>query len=202
MGCSVRPSGWAGLFGNRADTLTDDMWRLGDLWSEALADTLYDRVVAAGDDDDAIIAAIETGVRDQLRRVGTHAVDPAMSAFEVIAREDSTMRVADAANSVGLAPRALERRCCATFGMTPKAVLRRSRFLDLAAAIRGLSQPDEEEQAAAALFGSVAYQSRVPSLHRHDAGCVRARADAVTRCRPQTARRWAQLRRMAPSATV
>ena len=32
--------------------------------------------------------------------------------------------------------------------MTPKAVLRRSRFLDMAAAVRGMRQPDEEEQAA------------------------------------------------------
>jgi AraC-like DNA-binding protein len=52
------------------------------------------------------------------------------------------------AERLGLSARALERRCCATFGLTPKAVLRRSRFLDMATAVRGISDPGEEERAA------------------------------------------------------
>ena len=147
VGMSIRPSGWGALFNCKAETLTDSMWRLEELWGDAVAQDLYRRVAAANDDD-AIVAAIEVTIRDQLKRIGSYAVDPAMRAFEDIARDDSTIRVADAGDVIGLGQRAMERRCCATFGMTPKAVLRRSRFLDMAAALRGMSQPDEEEQAA------------------------------------------------------
>jgi AraC-like DNA-binding protein len=58
------------------------------------------------------------------------------------------MRVGDAAETLGLSLPALKRRCQANFGLTPKSVLRRSRFLDMAAAIRGISNPGDEERAA------------------------------------------------------
>ena len=148
VGMSIRPSGWPALFDCKAFELTDNMWLLDDLWGDAMAARLYESVAAGADDDVAIVAAIEAIVRERLSAVGTYAVDPHMAAFEEIVRDDSTMRVSDAGAVVGLSARALERHCCATFGMTPKAVLRRSRFLDMAAALRGMSQPDEEEQAA------------------------------------------------------
>lgn len=147
VGVAVRPSGWRGLFCEKAAAFTDDMWQLDDIWGD-LSHRLFSEIRDAGECDASIITAIEGVLRDRLRRVGTYAVDPQMAAFEAIAREDSTIRVADAAERVGLSDRAMERRCCATFGLTPKAILRRSRFLDMAAVFRGISDPDDEERAA------------------------------------------------------
>ena len=75
-----------------------------------------------------------------------------MNDFAAIARSDSTIRIDDAAAKIGLSVRQLERRCLATFGLSPKAVLRRSRFLDMATAMRGFSSPSEEELAALRYF--------------------------------------------------
>ncbi len=146
VGVAVRPSGWHALFEKRARDIADGMFPLGDLWGTS-ADALFEGVSAATDDQQ-IVAAIETVVRARLAIVGSYATDPAMAIFEDIARDDSTMRVADAAERVGLSGSALERRCRATFGLTPKVILRRSRFLDMAAAVRGISHPDDEERAA------------------------------------------------------
>lgn len=147
VGVSIRPSGWNALFGRKAQDFADRMVALGELWGNT-ADALYRAVVDAGGDDAAIVAAIETVLREQRDRVGIHKNDPQMAAFEDIARNDSTMRVSDAAEALGLSGRALERRCCATFGLTPKAILRRSRFLEMATALRGFSDPNAEERAA------------------------------------------------------
>jgi AraC-like DNA-binding protein len=147
VGVALRPSGWHGLFDWKAQQFTDNMWSLRDLWGE-LSDRLYNDLCDAGDCNETMVAAIEAVVRDRLKAVNSYAFDPQMAAFENIAREDSTIRVADAAEQIGLSDRAMERRCCATFGLTPKAILRRSRFLDMAAVFRGISNPDAEERAA------------------------------------------------------
>ena len=146
VGVAIRPSGWAALFDCKASETADRMFALSELWGGA-ADALFEHCAAASDDA-GIIAAVETVVRMRLAAVGSYASDPAMAAFEQIARDDSTMRVADAADRIGVSGRALERHCCATFGLTPKVILRRSRFLDMAAAVRGISDPDEDERAA------------------------------------------------------
>lgn len=146
VGVAVRASGWAALFDRKAGDTADAMFALRDFWGDA-ADVLYDRIAAATDDA-GIVAAIEAVVRARLAEIGSYASDPAMAIFEKIARDDSTIRVADAATRCGLSGRALERRCCATFGLTPKVILRRSRFLDMATAVRGISNPDAEERAA------------------------------------------------------
>ncbi len=145
-GTAIRPSGWTALCNRKASEFADGMFAGRATWGED-ADTLMQDIHAA-DNDDAIVAVLEHFWRGQLAKFGNLPVDKTMVAFEAIANTDSTMRVADAADRVGLSPRALERRCCATFGLTPKAVLRRSRFLDMAAAVRGISDPGEEERAA------------------------------------------------------
>lgn len=147
VGVALRASGWAGLFEAKADSFTDDMFALDDIWGDC-ARALCDDLLTGSPDDASVIAAIENCVRKRLATLNNYAVDPAMAQFEKIARDDSTMRVADAAEELGLSGRALERRCAATFGMSPKAILRRSRFLDMATAVRGISDPGAEERAA------------------------------------------------------
>jgi AraC-like DNA-binding protein len=146
VGVAIRPSGWAALFAGPASDTADTMEPLSGRWG-SLGAQLHSAIDGVADDQ-AIVAAIAAVVRRRLHEIGSFSVNPAMAAFEEIARHDSTMRVSDAAARVGLSGRALERHCCATFGLTPKAVLRRSRFLDMATAVRGISAPDAEERAA------------------------------------------------------
>jgi AraC-like DNA-binding protein len=146
-GTAIRPSGWPAISDRKADQFADGMFPAQVTWGDD-ADQLYREAAATGDDDAGIVEALERFWRAQLAKFGTLDTDPAMAAFEEITNTDSTMRVADAAERVGLSARALERRCCATFGLTPKAVLRRSRFLDMATALRGISDPGEDERAA------------------------------------------------------
>jgi AraC-like DNA-binding protein len=146
VGSAIRPSAWASVFAHKADHFADRMVPLADDWGDAAAG-LYHDVVDAGDDD-AIVAALERGLRARITALGTRAIDPAMSAFEEVANGNSKVRVADAAQWLNLSVPALNRRCVATFGLTPKAILRRSRFLDMASALRGISDPGEEEKAA------------------------------------------------------
>jgi AraC-like DNA-binding protein len=91
-------------------------------------------------------------IERQLDQVDRNRVDPVVASFESIARSDSTIKVEAAAKLLGLSPRQLERRCLASFGLSPKAVLQRCRFLDMAAAMRGLSHADEAELAALRFF--------------------------------------------------
>jgi AraC-like DNA-binding protein len=146
-GTAIRACGWPALSEQKASDLADRMLPASVTWGDD-ASGLFDELDGTRNDDEAIVAGLEGFWRRQLAKRGFPGIDREMAAFEVIANEDSTVRVADVAERLGLAARALERRSCASFGMMPKAVLRRSRFLDLATAIRGISDPGEEERAA------------------------------------------------------
>ena len=146
-GTAIRPSGWTALCDQKAHVFADGMYPAQVAWGDD-TDQLYREAAATGEDDAEIIAALERFWCAQLAKFGHLETDLTMAAFEDIANNDSTTRVTDAARQLGLSARALERRCCATFGLTPKAVLRRSRFLDMAAALRGISDPGEDERAA------------------------------------------------------
>jgi AraC-like DNA-binding protein len=146
-GFAIRPSGWLALFPWKADGFTDRMLPLPDYWPD-LCGPMIEACRRPGTGDDAVVAAIEAALRSRLAQTGQATADPQMAAFEEIANNDSTMRVTEAAEELGLSLPALKRRCQANFGLTPKSVLRRSRFLDMAAAIRGISNPGDEERAA------------------------------------------------------
>ena len=149
-GFAIRSSGWNALFAESHDSLSNQMLPLQQLWGE-LAETLYAGVAAAVDDAGQL-AAMEAALRERIALMRSPDADLQMARFEVIARTDSTMRVEDAATEIGLSVRQLERRCLATFGLTPKAILRRSRFLDTATALRGFSSPSERELDALRYF--------------------------------------------------
>lgn len=143
IGIAIRPAGWASLFDQPAHLFTDGMFALGGIWGED-AGRLHRAVQAVAGDTDRIIAAIEEILLERIAARPQVSPDPRMLAFEHIARYDSTKKVAAACAEIGIAQHALERRCRASFGMTPKRVLRRSRFLDMASVMRGLFTPDDE----------------------------------------------------------
>lgn len=149
-GFAIRPGGWRSLFARPAADYADQMLPLGTAWGD-VADTLWEDCCAAPDDE-AIVAAMELGVSAQLDRVGLRRHDREMARFEHVARMDSTVRVEDVAAELGLSVRQMERRCLASFGFSPKGVLRRSRFLDMAAAMRGFSTPSQEHLAELRYF--------------------------------------------------
>lgn len=149
-GFAIRPRGWHAFFHEPHNLLSDKMLPLQQMWGE-LADTMYAGVASAGDDE-AQLAAMESALRERIALIRAPEIDMQMAQFEAIARTDSTIRVEDAAQDVGLSMRQLERRCLATFGLTPKSVLRRSRFLDSATAFRGFSTPNECELDALRYF--------------------------------------------------
>lgn len=150
VGFAIRPSGWYALFNQSHVDVKDRLFRLQDVWGD-LADRILEGIEAASDDA-GIVAAMEAGIAQRIETLSTPEIDLQMAQFEVIARTDSTMRIDDVADQVGLSVRQLERRCRSTFGLTPKGVLRRSRFLDIAAAKRGFSTPSERDLAELRFF--------------------------------------------------
>jgi AraC-like DNA-binding protein len=150
IGIAIRPGGWSALFREPARDLGDRMVRLGDHWG-ALATELTDRLMDEADDM-ARVAIIEDIIARRLAEIGTHKVCDMTERFEAMARADSTVRVADAAETLGLSIRRFERACYASFGHSPKAILRRSRFLDMASAFRGFTDPSKDDLAALRYF--------------------------------------------------
>ena len=150
IGFAIRPSGWSSLFWEPARSYADKMVSLGDAWDDIAPKLLSDLTDAP--DDGAKVAALERAVATQMARVGARHPDELIAHFEQIARADSMIKVEDIAARLGLSVRQLERRCLAACGLTPKMILRRSRFLDMAAAMRGFSSPSEEELAKLRYF--------------------------------------------------
>lgn len=147
VGIALCPAGWRALFDQPASDFTDHMLPLSELWGE-VSNRIHAAISAINPDDDAaIVAAIEQLFCERLETRGWQPPNPAMMAFELIARNDSITMIGDAAAQIGLSTRQMERQCKSTFGMTPKTILGRSRFLDMASAMRGLSQPSEEQLA-------------------------------------------------------
>ncbi len=141
-GFAVRPSAWRALFKQPATDFVNKMVPLQQAWGE-IAESLLGSVQAAKSDE-GMISAMEVAVRAQLKAIGRYRSDEKMALFEAIARSDSTVRMENAAQQLGLSVRQMERRCLAAYGLSPKAILRRSRFLDMAEAMRGFSSPGEE----------------------------------------------------------
>ncbi|MEP2737212.1 MAG: AraC family transcriptional regulator [Erythrobacter sp.] len=164
VGIAFRPSGWRALFTQSHSEFSDRLLSLNDVWGE-LAETLFNGAAAATNDGQKI-EVVEKVLAERLDALGTYDFDEAMARFEVFVRQDSTIRIDEAAKQIGLSVRQLERRCKYCFGHTPKAVLRRSRFLDMAAAMRGFSSPSEQLLAELRYFD----QSHLSKEFKHFAG--------------------------------
>ena len=149
-GFGIKPGGWRALIGKSARTFTDRMIPLSSAWGD-LAQTMFAAVSTAASDGE-IVTWMEAALTAQLARIGRSKEDLLMSRFEALARQDSTAKIEDLAAKLGMSVRQVERRCLDAFGLSPKTVLRRSRFLDMATAMRGFSTPSEEQLAALRYF--------------------------------------------------
>lgn len=141
-GFGILPGAWQALTGGSAEAVIDRLAAL----EGALGDS-FARATARIDDHEATFAAmIEAAAIWAGATIG--AIDPVAEAFERLVHLDPVRPVADIARAIGVSPRTLDRRVRAAFGIAPKLVLRRSRFLDMAAVVRGLVVADEETLAA------------------------------------------------------
>jgi AraC-like DNA-binding protein len=141
-GFAVRPSAWRALFSQPASEFVNKMVPLADSWGE-FADTLAQEIGNARTDA-AMVRAMDKAVRAQLDKRKRRRIDEKIALFETIARIDSTTKVESVAETLGLSVRQFERRCHAVWGLSPKAILRRSRFLDMTESMRGMATPGEE----------------------------------------------------------
>ena len=145
-GAAIRPSGWRALFHASHQDYADRLLRLDEVWhTPTLA---MEQAMEAATDDQGKITLLEGALRARLERIGRRKIDAKMARFEEFARTDPTRRIEDIAEEFDLSMRQLARRCQTGFGLTPKAILRRSRFLDMATAMRGFSSPSEQDLAA------------------------------------------------------
>lgn len=167
VGMALRSSGWRALHDQPTDRMTDMMMPLSDAWGDDAA-ALFHAVAGLADDDHAdIVSAMEEIVRARIAaRAVPNPIDDSMERFEHLSRGESMVRVTDAAQLLHLSAKQFERRCLAAFGMTPKTVLRRSRFLDMAAAMRHICTPSEEDLARLRYYD----QSHVNREFRHFIG--------------------------------
>jgi AraC-like DNA-binding protein len=150
VGFAIRPGAWRVFFAAPACDLIDTAQPLSDHWGE-IAVVMKARLAQATSDEE-IVAAMEDAIRARLAGCDLGLVDTKIDQFEHIMRTHGTARVDDVAARLGLSSRQFERRCLATFGLSPKIILRRSRFLDMAAAMKGYSQPGEEQLARLRYF--------------------------------------------------
>ena len=164
VGFAIRPSAWRSLFKDSATLYVNRMVPLQESWG-SLADELLAEIEMAKTDED-VVAAMERAVSQQLALVKRNKIDEKIAHFEIIARTDSTIRMEDVSNQIGLSVRQLERRCLGSYGISPKAILRRSRFLDMAESMRGFSSPGDQVLATLRYFD----QSHLNREFRHFSG--------------------------------
>lgn len=106
------------------------------------------RVVTPEADPVQLLDRLEQLVRRIVGELDPARPDPATQAFEHAAWTDPSIAVRTFAEAHGIDQRRLERVVKRDFGMSPKAVLRRARALDMAAMLRGVADNDEAEELA------------------------------------------------------
>ena len=150
LGCSIKPSGWRALINAPAHEFTEKFIPLSTLWDSRANNILS--ATSAEQSNEQLLELLEAAIAVQLKAINFDQEDMAVAHFEAIARLDSSIKIVDAAQQVGLSVRQLERRCHDKFGMSPKAILRRCRFLDMATAMRGFGNPSDAHLARLRYF--------------------------------------------------
>jgi AraC-like DNA-binding protein len=134
-GFAIRPSGWFGIESTAANLFADRLTRLIGAWGAELIHACRDI-----DNHQATVARLIVATRNRAATVrGT--VNPVMAAFERRAWLEPTSSVTAAAAEAGMNQSRFDRMVRAHFGHLPKTVMRRSRFLDMAAVMQGMEIP-------------------------------------------------------------
>ena len=126
--------------------LVDEIVTLDNVWSGVDAAWLDDFPL-----DQSPFAWLETMERcltAAFEQTPAGAISPITREFDRACLLDPNLRVADFAERLDVTSRTVTRVINRDFGMPPKKVLQRARALDLAAALRGIVEPEEREIAA------------------------------------------------------
>ena len=132
VGVGFLPAGWGAFTPMPARNYVDDIGALSGFVGAA-ADDLMGAVLAAPDDA-AVVAALDAWLRVRLASAGPP--DPALVIAHEALLDPDVRSVAAWARRLDRSPRQAERLALTYFGMSPKALLRRQRFLRSFAAIR------------------------------------------------------------------
>lgn len=132
VGVGFLPAGWGIFTSLPARDYVDDIVPLS-TFVGAAADGLLQGVMAAPDDA-ALVMALDIWLRSHMTDV--HAADPTLVAAHGALLDPEVRSVAEWARRLGRSTRQAERLALTYFGMSPKALLRRQRFLRSFAAIR------------------------------------------------------------------
>jgi AraC-like DNA-binding protein len=141
-GLGICPAAWATIAGDASARLVDDIEPLSTL---AINTDRFKAAITGSEDRSTWLDMLEDAFRDLLVQRGMPSPDPLCEAFDRAALIDPNFVVADFADAHGVSQNRLTRSVRRGFGLTPKAVLRRSRVLDLAAQLLGVGDPDEAE---------------------------------------------------------
>lgn len=132
VGVGFLPAGWGVFTSLPARDYVDSIVALSALVGPAADDLLRD--VLAAPDDAVLVAALDAWLL--ARMAGAEAPDLALVAAHEALLDPDVNSVAEWARRLGRSPRQAERLALTYFGMSPKALLRRQRFLRSFAAIR------------------------------------------------------------------
>jgi len=132
VGVGFLPAGWAVFTALPACDYVDDIIPLSNFIGAAADELLRD--VLAASDDAARVAALDAWLLAHM--AGRQAAETMLVAAHEAMLDPEVRSVAEWARRLGRSPRQLERLALTYFGMGPKALLRRQRFLRSFAAIR------------------------------------------------------------------
>ncbi|MDB5423655.1 MAG: AraC family transcriptional regulator [Phenylobacterium sp.] len=132
VGIGFLPAGWAAFTPLPARDYVDDIVPLS-IFVGAAADELLGDVLAAPDDA-ALVAALDAWLLAHM--AGADGAETLLVAAHEALLDPEVRSVAEWARRLGRSPRQAERLALTYFGMSPKALLRRQRFLRSFAAIR------------------------------------------------------------------
>jgi AraC-like DNA-binding protein len=133
VGVGFLPAGWAVFTALPACDYVDDITPLSVFAGEAAEELLRD--VSVAPDDAAIVAALDAWLLPRMTGREDDAAALLVDAHTALMDPD-VRSVAEWARRLNRSPRQLERLALTYFGMAPKALLRRQRFLRSFAAIR------------------------------------------------------------------
>jgi AraC-like DNA-binding protein len=132
VGVGFLPAGWAVLTALPACDYVDDMAPLASFVGPTAEDLLRD--VRAAPDDAAMVSVLDAWFLNHM--AGRQAAEAMLVAAHETLLDPEVGTVAEWARRLGRSPRQLERLAQTYFGMGPKALLRRQRFLRTFASIR------------------------------------------------------------------
>lgn len=131
IGVGLRPAGWAQLFGGDLSRHANRVVPLAML--DGGGEALRDALAAAEAAGDTPVAAFAAWLETRLQR--RPPADPRVALLTQLLDDPATTRIEAVAEALETTPRALTTLTRATFGFTPKVLLRRNRFLRALSAI-------------------------------------------------------------------